>query len=99
MPLSNDWTPEGAQFQIGDRVVLEYPQGWNMKPCYGTVFSFNEDGTYYIIEAERQNMKLIDPENCQHHGAIVRWVRRGEKFPTPKKYLTPKEKREMRSHK
>ena len=78
---------------MGAQVVYIYPSEWNRPDLYGQVVGFDEDGTFYLFEAERGMRKLVDYDNMLEHGARLRPMNAKEKYPSAKAYVTPAEKR------
>ena len=79
---------------MGTRVVYIYPAEWGKPDLYGEIVAIDEeDDTYYIFEAVHGHRKLVDTANMLEHGAVLRPMDIKEKYPIPKAYLSPAEKR------
>lgn len=63
------------ELKYGETRILKYPEAWGKDPCYGWVSHINDDGTYYLSEAQTGQLMLINPENLLIHGATCEPLR------------------------
>ena len=63
------------ELKYGEARVLKYPEEWNKEPCYGWVSHINDDGTYYLSDAQTGQLKLVNPANLEVHGATCHPLR------------------------
>ena len=89
------WLPD-----IGTQVVLVYPPDWDKPDLYGEVVTHDDDEvSYYLFTAILGQRRFIEVSNLIEHGAHIRLLEVKEKYPLPKEYLSPDEKKKLREKK